>query len=98
LKSKDVEKKAATKPADKEEPTSKGKRGFWSQAGQTLLIPALAVFTGLVFGAIIIIITDAHVLAAYKNFFSAPAQPCFPQSRPFLAHTGRSSRARLEAR
>ena len=72
MKSKDVEKKAATKPADKEEPTSKGKRGFWSQARQTLLIPALAVFTGLVFGAIIIIITDAHVLAAYKNFFSAP--------------------------
>jgi simple sugar transport system permease protein len=72
LKSKEVKKKAATKPADKEEPTSKGKRGFWSQAGQTLLIPALAVFTGLVFGAIIIIITDAHVLAAYKNFFSAP--------------------------
>jgi len=42
--------------------------GFW----QTLLIPVLAVFTGLVIGAIFIAITDAKVIAAYGNFFSDP--------------------------
>lgn len=39
---------------------------------QDLLIPVLAVFTGLVAGAVIIVVTDATVMAAYRNFFSAP--------------------------
>ncbi len=41
---------------------------FW----QDLLVPVLAVFTGLVAGAIIIVITDAAVVAAYRDFFRAP--------------------------
>lgn len=36
------------------------------------LIPLLAVFTGLVIGAIVIAATDATVVAAYQNFFSDP--------------------------
>ena len=39
---------------------------------QTFLIPILAVFTGLVFGGIAIVVTDPNVIAAYKNFFQAP--------------------------
>jgi simple sugar transport system permease protein len=39
---------------------------------QTLLVPLLAVFTGLVIGAIVIAITDATVVAAFRNFFRAP--------------------------
>lgn len=41
-------------------------------AWQTLLLPVLAVFTGLVIGAIVIVITDAAVVATYRNFFRAP--------------------------
>jgi len=37
-------------------------------------MPILAVFTGLVIGAIVIIISDATVVAAYRNFFRAPGQ------------------------
>ncbi len=44
----------------------------WQSVLRTLLIPALAVFTGLVIGAIAIVITDATVVAAYRNFLSAP--------------------------
>ncbi|MBC7265205.1 MAG: ABC transporter permease [Chloroflexi bacterium] len=36
------------------------------------MMPALAVFTGLVIGAIVIAITDANVIAAYGNFLRAP--------------------------
>ncbi|MEW6716652.1 MAG: ABC transporter permease [Chloroflexota bacterium] len=72
MKNKEVKSKTAQKPEPKEEQAPKGKRGFWSQIGQTLLIPGLAVFTGLVFGAIIIIVTDTRVIAAYKNFFNYP--------------------------
>jgi general nucleoside transport system permease protein len=61
--------------ADKEkriQAKSGEKGGDGGQLLQTLLIPFLAVFTGLVIGAIVIIVTDANVIAAYKNFFSAP--------------------------
>jgi len=44
----------------------------WRRILRTLLVPALAVFTGLVIGAIVIVITDATVVAAYRNFLSAP--------------------------
>ena len=45
-----------------------------SRAGmmQTILIPALAVFTGLLIGAVVIIITDAAFMAALRNLFQAP--------------------------
>lgn len=36
------------------------------------LLPLLAIFTGLVIGAIVIAGTDATVIAAWKNFFQAP--------------------------
>jgi simple sugar transport system permease protein len=36
------------------------------------LIPLLAVFTGLVFGAGVIIVSNAVAMAAFGNFFSAP--------------------------
>jgi simple sugar transport system permease protein len=39
---------------------------------QTLLVPLLAVFTGLVIGAIVIAITDVTVMGAFRNFFRAP--------------------------
>jgi simple sugar transport system permease protein len=39
---------------------------------QTLLVPLLAVFTGLVIGAIVIAITDAAVVGAFRDFFRAP--------------------------
>jgi simple sugar transport system permease protein len=49
-----------------------GKQGSGSKVFQTLLIPILSIFTGLVFGAIVIVVTDASVIAAYRNFFHAP--------------------------
>jgi ABC-type uncharacterized transport system permease subunit len=39
---------------------------------RALLVPVLAVFTGLVIGAIVIAATDITVVAAYRNFFRAP--------------------------
>jgi simple sugar transport system permease protein len=39
---------------------------------QSFLIPALAVLTGLIVGAIVILVTDAEVAAAYRNFFGDP--------------------------
>jgi len=41
---------------------------------QTLVIPLLAVFTALVIGAVVIAITDAAVVAAYRHFFAAPGK------------------------
>ena len=82
MKSKADKTKATPKPAEAEAQPAKGKRGFWAQVGQTLLIPALAMFTGLLFGAIIIVITDPHVLAAYKNFLSDPLTAL---ASPFVA-------------
>ncbi len=39
---------------------------------QTMLIPLLAVLTGLIIGAIVIIVTDPAVVAAFGKFFQAP--------------------------
>ncbi len=39
---------------------------------QTLTMPLLAVLTGLLVGAIVIVISDALVIAAWKNFFHNP--------------------------
>lgn len=43
-----------------------------SQRLQELLLPILAVLTGLIIGAIVIVITDAQVVSAYGSFFRAP--------------------------
>jgi general nucleoside transport system permease protein len=48
------------------------KKGWLRQARETALVPALAVFTGLLIGAIVIVVSDTDVLAAYGNFFSNP--------------------------
>ena len=50
--------------------TPKKKTGFSSV--QTILIPILAVFTGLVIGAIVILVTNVAVLTAWRNFFQDP--------------------------
>lgn len=44
----------------------------WQSVLRTLLVPVLAVFTGLVIGAIAIVITDATVMGAFRNFLGAP--------------------------
>jgi len=41
---------------------------------QTFLIPLLAVLTGLIIGGIVILVTDAVVVAAFRNFFGAPGE------------------------
>ena len=49
-----------------------GKRGSGGRLFQTILIPVLAVLTGMIFGAVPIVVTDPGVIAAYHNFFRAP--------------------------
>jgi ABC-type uncharacterized transport system permease subunit len=49
-----------------------GKRGFGPV--DNLLMPALAVFTGLLVGAVIIAVSNDAALAAWGNFFHAPGQ------------------------
>ena len=44
---------------------------------QALLVPALAVLTGLIIGAIIIIITNEKAATAYGNFFGDPLAALF---------------------
>jgi len=39
---------------------------------QNILVPLLAVLTGLIIGAIVIIVTDPAVVAAFRRFFEAP--------------------------
>lgn len=43
-----------------------------SAALQSILLPLLAVLTGLIIGAIVIIVTDPAVVAAFGKFFKAP--------------------------
>jgi len=52
-----------------QEPQTGKKRG---KVWQTLALPVLAVFSGLLVGAVVIIVTDANVIAAYKDFFHDP--------------------------
>ncbi len=39
-----------------------------------MLLPVLAIFTALVIGAIVIIISDPEILHLYRNFFEAPGE------------------------
>lgn len=48
------------------------KQGWLRKVREAALVPALAVFTGLLIGAIVIVASDADVIAAYGNFFSNP--------------------------
>ncbi len=45
---------------------------LWRQRLRPLVLPALAMFTALVFGSLVIVLTDLTVLEAFKNFGSAP--------------------------
>ncbi|MGB8215158.1 MAG: ABC transporter permease [Anaerolineales bacterium] len=63
---------AAQTPDPKDASKRGNGRGSGSKALQTLLIPVLSIFTGLVFGAIVIAATDTSVIAAYSSFFQAP--------------------------
>ncbi|MFN5928920.1 MAG: hypothetical protein ACK45X_12485, partial [Roseiflexaceae bacterium] len=42
----------------------------WRAWASTLLVPVLAIFTALVIGAIIIVLTGADVVAAYGGLFT----------------------------
>lgn len=53
-------------------PVQRTRRARRGAALQTILVPLLAVLTGLIIGAIVIIITDPKVTAAFGNFFEAP--------------------------
>lgn len=56
----------------KEAPKSERQRRRGAKLLQTLLVPALAVLTGFIIGAIVIAISNDAVIAAYRNFFHAP--------------------------
>ena len=60
------------KAVETEVPEASAGLPAWRRALRPMLVPALAVFTGLVIGAIVVAITDATVVAAYRNFLSAP--------------------------
>jgi len=61
---------AATAPQTPPKPAPDKKAA--SDLSQSLLLPLLAIFTGLVIGAIVIAVTDPGVIAAWGNFSSAP--------------------------
>jgi simple sugar transport system permease protein len=44
----------------------------WQSLWQSLLVPVLAVFTGLLIGAIVIVVSEATVVDAFRNFSHAP--------------------------
>jgi simple sugar transport system permease protein len=50
------------------------KAGRWRRVLAGLALPALAVLTALIIGAVVIAITDATVVEAYRNFFAAPGK------------------------
>jgi general nucleoside transport system permease protein len=68
----EAESKKKTRPGKKDPAQTEKKAGKGARIWQTLAIPLLAVFTGLLIGAIVIVTTDAAVIAAYKNFFHDP--------------------------
>jgi ABC-type uncharacterized transport system permease subunit len=67
-------KRHTTKKAQpiKEQKPVKEKKEKKSRFWQTLTMPLLAVLTGLLVGAVVIVISDANVIAAYKDFFHNP--------------------------
>jgi len=67
-----IEQKVEGKALENEAPAAPVRLPAWRSILRTLLIPALAVFTGLVIGAIVIVITDATVVGAFRNLFRAP--------------------------
>ena len=58
--------------AQKEAPKSEEKRRQMPRFFQVLLVPALAILTGFIIGAIVIALSNDAVVAAFQNFFHAP--------------------------
>lgn len=58
-------------------PKNNKKAGKRRPFGRTLVIPLLAVFSGLVLGAILIIVTDMEVYAAFGQSFGAGIKAAF---------------------
>lgn len=52
-------------------PPAPPQTSFWRKAGRTLMVPALAVFTGLIIGAVLIIFTSESVYTAFGVSLSA---------------------------
>ncbi len=46
----------------------------WAATVQTVLLPILAIFTALVIGAVVVIVSDPEVIRLYRNFFGVPAE------------------------
>ena len=59
----------AVKPTETDLPGEESQKTRRSSIGQTLLVPALAVFTGLVIGALAILVTGENVFTAYGALF-----------------------------
>ena len=55
-------------------PKARAKQRAQVPSLQTFLIPLLAVLTGLIIGGIVILVTDAVVVAAFRNFFREPGE------------------------
>ena len=58
--------------APKKAPPTEGQSRRGSKLIQTLLLPALALLTGFIIGAIVIALSNDAVIASYRNFFQAP--------------------------
>lgn len=58
--------------SQKEAPKSEGKQRRSSKFLQIFLVPVLALLTGFIIGAIVIVLSNDAVIAAYKDFFHAP--------------------------
>jgi general nucleoside transport system permease protein len=59
-------------PAAQETVKPEPKRKGGSKLLQTFLVPALAILTGFIIGAIVIVLTNDAAIKAYQNFFHAP--------------------------
>ncbi len=53
-------------------PPQENQPSAWREALESTLIPVLAIFTALVVSAVIILLSDVKVLAAYANIFQDP--------------------------
>jgi len=67
-----AKKAGAEKPTPPAASQDGGRASFWAN---NVLLPALAVFTGLVFGGIIIALSNEAAIAAWGRFFQAPLAP-----------------------
>lgn len=55
-------------------PTPAAPARDWAATVQTVLLPVLAIFSALVIGAIVIVVSDVETMRLYRDFFSAPGK------------------------